>query len=77
MTASKDRQVVHPEGRTQITKEHENDLDYATALHLGDAAHDMVCVGNQNSRVCSPRISGFIMWSLHTLPKNGYILCIS
>lgn len=56
MTASKDRQVVHPEGwrrkrgRTQITKEHENDLDDATALHPGDAAHDMVCVRNQNSR---------------------------
>lgn len=65
------------EGRTQIAKEHENVLDDAIALYLRDAAHGMVFIAKQNSLVCSPQMSGFIMWCLHNLPINVYVLCIS
>ena len=67
------------EGRTQSAKEHENVLDDASALYLRDVAHGMVCEAKQNSLVCSPQMSGFIMWRLHDLPSNVYVffVCVS
>ena len=53
------------EGRTQIAKEHENVLDDAIALYLRDEANGMLFIAKQNSLVCSPRMSVFIMWCLH------------